>query len=84
MSPFEKPYVVRAVDADGETNDGQMNFLTELIAGRQRGPCRLRRARRGAAKGRNVGPVMRGDVIELQIDGLPQLSVKIVWWSTTH
>ena len=26
----------------------------------------------------NVGPVVRGDVIECHIDGLPNLSVKIV------
>ena len=26
----------------------------------------------------NVGPVARGDVIEMHIDGLPNLSVKIV------
>ena len=26
----------------------------------------------------NVGPVVRGDVIEMHIDGLPNLSVKIV------
>ncbi len=26
----------------------------------------------------NVGPVIRGDVIEMHIDGLPNLSVKIV------
>jgi 2-keto-4-pentenoate hydratase/2-oxohepta-3-ene-1,7-dioic acid hydratase in catechol pathway len=26
----------------------------------------------------NVGPVVRGDVIEMHIDGLPDLSVKIV------
>jgi 2-keto-4-pentenoate hydratase/2-oxohepta-3-ene-1,7-dioic acid hydratase in catechol pathway len=26
----------------------------------------------------NVGPVVRGDLIEMHIDGLPNLSVKIV------
>ncbi len=26
----------------------------------------------------NVGPVVRGDVIEMHIDGLPNLSVKVV------
>jgi fumarylpyruvate hydrolase len=26
----------------------------------------------------NVGPVVRGDVIEMHIDGLPNLSVRIV------
>lgn len=26
----------------------------------------------------NVGPVVRGDVIEMHIDGLPNLSVKLV------
>jgi len=26
----------------------------------------------------NVGPVVRGDLIEMHVDGLPNLSVKIV------